>query len=421
LPEEFMSYVRQGRLFTFEDFFVEGDDNHRLVMVLDALEDDALIRRLESERKARRNHYPVRMLWQSLIAGKVYGIATVNGLIRELRRNGSLRRLVGIEGIDGVPKPWQFSRFVGKLSKPENLAMVRQVFERAIDSLRDILPDLGESIAVDGTGIRSWCNRYAKELSDGDAGWGVRRKSNEDGSERIDKWYGYTVELAVDTRYEIPLGFEVISANTNECRRLPIVLGDVKRRHPWLEVKYAMADKGYDSGENCRFVLHELGALPIIPMRLTQERDKAFAGEICYCTELGTPICDCGGKMVYAGRDGKYLKFRCPRHCEPLGGPCSVSKYGRVLKIAISENERRWPGIWRESKKFARLYRRRSAVERVNSRLKEHLCLDDQHVRGLGKTTVNVSLSLLVMVGGALAMAQDRRLERLRQVVAMAA
>ena len=148
-----MSYVRQGRLFTFEDFFVEGDDNHRLVMVLDALEDDALISRLESQRKARRNHYPVRMLWQSLIAGKVYGIATVNGLIRELRRNGSLRRLVGIEGIDGVPKPWQFSRFVGKLSKPENLAMVRQVFERAIDSLRDILPDLGESIAVDGTGM----------------------------------------------------------------------------------------------------------------------------------------------------------------------------------------------------------------------------------------------------------------------------
>lgn len=416
-----MSYVRQETLFTFEDFFVEGDDNHRLVMVLDALDDDALIRRLERERKGRRDHYPVRMLWQSLMAGKVYGIPTVNGLIRELRRNGSLRRLVGIKGIDAVPKPWHFSRFICKLSRPENLAVVREVFERAIDSLREIVPDLGESIAIDGTGIRSWCNRFAKQPTDADAGWGIRRKSNEDGSEQVVKWYGYTVELAVDTCYEIPLGFEVVPANTGECRRLPVVLGDVKARHGWLDAKYVMADKGYDSRENCRFVLDELEALPIIPMRLTQDKDKPFAGEICYCTELGTPICDCGGKMVYAGRDGKYLKFRCPRHGDGLGGPCSVSRYGRVLKVAISSNERRWPGLWRESKKFARLYRRRSAVERVNSRLKEHLCLDEQHVRGLAKTTVNVSLSLLVMVGGALAMARDRRLERLRQVVAKAA
>jgi IS5 family transposase len=421
LPEEFMSYVRQGRLFTFEDFFVEGDDNHRLVMVLEALDDDMLIRKLESRRKGRRDHYPIRMLWQSLIAGKVYGISTVNGLIRELMRNGSLRRLLGIERMGDVPKPWQYSRFVGRLSKPENLAMVQEVLDRAVDSLREILPDLGESIAVDGTGIRSWCNRFAKELSDADAGWGIRRRSNDDGSERIEKWYGYKLELAVDTKYEIPLGFEVVPANTNECRRLPIVLGNVKSRHPWLDVRNVIADKGYDSGNNCRFILYELKALPIIPMRLTQDKDKPFAAEICHCTELGTPICDCGGKMTYAGRDGKYLKFRCPQHKELRGGPCSDSTYGRVLKIAISENERRWPGLWRESKKFARLYRRRSAVERVNSRLKEHLCLDEQHVRGLGKTTVNVSLSLLVMVGGALAMARGRKLEKLRQVVAMAA
>lgn len=416
-----MSYYGQGRLFSFEDFFVEGDDNHRLVMVLDALDDDAVIGKLESQRNGRRNHYPLRVLWQSLIAGKVYGIPTVNGLIRELRRNGSLRRLLGIESVEDVPNPWQFSRFIKKLSRPENAKLIRDVFDSAVGSLRELLPDLGDSIAIDGTAIRSWCNRFAKELSDKDAGWGIRTKSNEDGSEQLERWYGYKVELAVDSKYEIPLGFEVVSANTGECRRLPVLLSQIRDRHGDLTIKHVIADKGYDSRENCRYVLHELNALPIIPMRLTQDKENAFAGEICHCTELGTPICDCGGKMVYAGRDGKYLKFRCPRHADALGGPCSVSRYGRVLKISIYENERRWPGLWRESKKFARLYRRRGAVERVNSRLKEHLCLDDQHVRGLAKTTVNVSLSLLVMVGGALAMARGRRLDRLRQVVAMAA
>ena len=417
-----MSYCAQGQLFTFEDFFADHDDNHRLLLVLETLADDELIRKLESRRKGRRNRYPVRMLWQSLIAAKVYGIATVNGLIRELNRNASLRRVVGIEHVGLVPKPWQFSRLFGKLSKPENLGLVKGIFDRAVGDLKEILPDLGESVAIDGTEVSSWCNRFAKDKSDNDAGWGVKTYRKEDGSESKHSWYGYTVELVVDTKYEIPLNFEVLPANVNECPRLPILLGDMMRLHPDFDVEYVLGDRGYDSRENCRYVLYDLKALPVIKMRLTQaDKDAPFSGEICQCTELGTPICECGARMVYAGRDGKYLKFRCSRHAEPMGCPCSLSSYGRVLKIAISENERRWPGLHRESKKFKRLYKRRTSVERVNSRLKEHLCLDQQLVRGLAKTTVSVGLSLLVMVGGALAMARDKKLDNLRQIVALAA
>jgi transposase, IS5 family len=416
-----MSYCAQGQLFTFEDFFSEYDDNYRLLLVLGALDDDKLIETLVSKRKGRRNRYPVRMLWQSLIAGKVYGIPTANGLIRELNRNESLRKVVGIEHVWLVPKPWQFSRLLAKLSRPENLAMVKSMFDRAVGDLKELLPDLGESVAIDGTEVSSWCNCYAKDKSDKDAGWGVKTYRKDDGTQSKHMWYGYNVELVVDTKYEIPLNFEVLPANVNECPRLPILLRDTKRLHPEFGVRYVMGDRGYDSRDNCKYVLYDLKALPIIKMRLTQDKDAEFAGEICRCTELGTPICECGARMIYAGRDGKYLKFRCSRHSELLGCPSSISSYGRVLKIAITENERRWPGLWRESKKFKRLYKRRTSVERVNSRLKEHLCLDEQHVRGLAKTSVNVGLSLLVMVGGALAMARNKKLDRLRQIVALAA
>jgi len=54
-----MSYVRQGQLLTFEDFFAEYDDNYRLLLVLDALDDDELIGGLVSKRKGRRNRYVV--------------------------------------------------------------------------------------------------------------------------------------------------------------------------------------------------------------------------------------------------------------------------------------------------------------------------------------------------------------------------
>jgi hypothetical protein len=54
-----MSCIRQGRLFTFEDSFVEGAYNHRLVMVLHVLDDDALIMKLESERNGLTTAKPL--------------------------------------------------------------------------------------------------------------------------------------------------------------------------------------------------------------------------------------------------------------------------------------------------------------------------------------------------------------------------
>ena len=46
-----------------------------------------------------------------------------------------------------------------------------------------------ENLAIDGTSVSSWCNCYAKEKSDKD-----------DCSESKHVWYGYNVELVVDTK-----------------------------------------------------------------------------------------------------------------------------------------------------------------------------------------------------------------------------
>ena len=411
-------HVIQRSLLSYEHFLSDGDDNQRLAQVLGCLDADALIGKLDKERNRRKDWYPNRMLWNTLIAAKVYGIAKISDLIRELSRNSDLREICGVKNL---PKAYHYSRFLGKLAREENRELLMGIFDGAVGEIKKFLPDLGESVAVDGTSVSSYCNRFAKEKSDKDAGWGVRKSKNADSSEEIKSWYGYSVMLAVDTKYELPIGFEVIPANTSENPRLRSVLQEVMKSHPEMKMKRVIADAGFDSGENCRFVLNELKAAPIIKMRLTQDKDKEFSGAMCRCNELGTPICSCGHFMIYAGRDGKYLKFRCPKHKELRGGPCSDSTYGRVLKIAISEDERRWPGLARQTKKWERLYRRRTAVERVNSRLKEHLQLDEQHVRGVGKVTVNATFSLLVMVGAALAMARKERWKDLRRIVRMAA
>lgn len=430
-----MSYFRQSQLFTFDKFWTEQDDNSRLVSVFSTLEPylEGLIGKLKHERSGRRNRYPVRVMMRSFIAGYVYQIPVKNELIREFRRNGSLRRLIGIETIASVPNAWQFSRFMARLAEDENLTLLEESFHRCVEDLRKLLPGFGHNLGIDGTAVKSWSSGIKDErtglASDAEAGWGIREKrKKKDGKLEnvVKKWFGYLVELVVDCDYELPVGFDVSPANESEMTKLPDIFDDLVERHPELDIKTVIADAGYDSAANCSYVLDELKALPVIKMRLNEGPDAECRTSICRCTELGVPICDEGSKMSYAGRDGAYLKWRCPavlegRACGCNLENCSTSAYGRVLKVQIAEDPRRFPGLSRDSLKWKRLYRKRSACERVNARLKNYLLLDEQHVRGKGKVTVQVAMSILVMLAAAISMARLDKLEDVRRIVALAA
>jgi IS5 family transposase len=71
----------------------------------------------------------------------------------------------------------------------------------------------------------------------------------------------------------------------------------------------------------------------------------------------------------------------------------------------------------RETKKWKRLYRLRGAVERVNSRLKEHLLLDELRVRGINKVRCRLGMSVLVMLAVAVGMAERKELTQARQLL----
>jgi len=89
-----------------------------------------------------------------------------------------------------------------------------------------------------------------------------------------------------------------------------------------------------------------------------------------------------------------------------------------VLKLPVRGDPRRHPPVPRETKKWGRLYRLRTAVERVNSRVKALLGLDRITLRGMAKVRVRALLSLLVMLAAAVAMAERNRLKELRVLVA---
>ena len=118
-----MAIIAERSLFGWKEIEELGD-LERLHLVLSNLPDEELMGVLESHRGCGRNDFPIRPMWNSLVAGVVFTHNSVASLRRELRRNGQLRDVCGFEalkGICGVPSSWNYSRFLKLLMAHEEL------------------------------------------------------------------------------------------------------------------------------------------------------------------------------------------------------------------------------------------------------------------------------------------------------------
>jgi transposase len=417
----------QSPLFDFEAFIKEKSQS-RLVGILEVLPAEKLLLVLEREHWTGRKGYSVRGMWSALIAGLLYNCHSLADVVRLLERDKETRLICGFSK-DDMPGEDALGRFLKKLVK--HVDLFEECIRDMVNRLQELLPGFGAKLAVDSTDILAYSNGHRQHPSDVDAGWGAKKKSNSRGEgetgentkvkgrqkENIYYWFGYKLHLLIDALYELPLAFVLTPANEADTTHMKPLLqkaGLDKKAKTNLEA--VITDKGYDSQENNTFVYKDCKAAPIIPVR---ERKDAQLADIC--NAKGTPLCSCGLAMVYWGRDGNYLKYRCPHalgkaECKSRF-KCTSSPYGYVLKLPIAADVRRHPPVPRESKKFQRLYKMRTAVERVNSRLKDLLGLNQITVRGIAKVTVRSALSLLVMLAAAVSMAKEHKYQEIRSLV----
>ncbi|MDQ0415592.1 transposase [Mesobacillus stamsii] len=206
-----MAIISQMSLFSWKELGELGDLN-RLRLVLDYMPDEELMKKLEKNRGKGRDDYPVRAMWNSVLAGIVFQHDNVEKLRRELGRNGQLRDMCGFEG--QVPTSSAYTRFLKTLMDHEEL--VDQLFERLVQGITHLLPDFGKHLAMDSKGIPSFAKHKNKEeMEDGrrdlDADYGRKdyRGVHKDGRpwEKIVKWFGYKLHLVVDATYELPVTF----------------------------------------------------------------------------------------------------------------------------------------------------------------------------------------------------------------------
>ena len=118
-----MAIIPQVSMFVWENDLENLGDLKRLDLVLNSLPDEKLMQTLEKERGHGRDDYPVRAMWNLIIAMIVFGHDRYADVLRELRRNVQLRYVCGF-GIGKTPSATNVSRFIVSLEKHQDLDSV---------------------------------------------------------------------------------------------------------------------------------------------------------------------------------------------------------------------------------------------------------------------------------------------------------
>ena len=87
-----------------------------------------------------------------------------------------------------------------------------------------------------------------------------------------------------------------------------------------------------------------------------------------------------------------------------------------IYSIDISYDERIFTPIARDSKKWKRLYNRRTALERINGRIDRDFNLENNKVRGLKKATVMIDIMMIGMMALAKGHIINKQEEKIRKL-----
>ena len=94
-------------------------------------------------------------------------------------------------------------------------------------------------------------------------------------------------------------------------------------------------------------------------------------------------------------------------------------RYGyrkNVYSIDITYDERIFTPIGRDSKKWKKIYNKRTALERINGRLDRDFNLENNKVRGLQKATVMIDIMMIGMMAVAKGHIKNKQLENIRKL-----
>jgi len=431
-----MAIIQQTNIFSWKEISKLGDLK-RLQLIINNFPDEKLMKLLEIKRKKGRNDYPIRPIWNSILAAIVYEHISIESLRRELLRNAQLREICGFnlfKGEKAIPPSSVYSNFLKTLIKHQK--EIDNIFNTLVKELQKELPDFGKILAGDGKAIHSYGKESKKKKRDGrrdvDGNIGIKTYSgiNKDGTlwKKVKSWFGYKLHLISDAKYELPIAFEVTKASKAEGKVMKNMFSKMDKSI--LEkCHYALFDRGYDGEKFIKELYDKYGIKPIIDIRnMWKDQDKTrvllntknivydYKGTIsCYC-----PIKGDMKEMTFKGFEEKRksLKYICP--AKAYGIQCMGYKkclHTSGIRISLSYNRRIFTPVARSSFKWKNLYKKRTSIERINGRLDLSFGFERHFIRGLKKMNLRCSLALCVMLTLALGRIRKKRPDLMRSLV----
>ncbi len=382
---------------------------------------------------------------------------------RKLRQDPQSKVIHVIRGKErsSIPSSYNVSRFVVSLLKiEEEEGLLSQMLVDLRHRLMDLIGDFGVHLGCDGKAIASQSTGVVKtttgKTSDRDADWGKHETSgvNAEGKvwTKVKSWFGYTLHLIADTTYEIPVAAAVTKASVSEVKTLEAMLPTIFEESPDLATRCRdmSADRGYDSGPLKKALWETWQVRPIIDVRLMWRNEKAEPGhdpkkrisrpldagkaDTMVYTERGEVRCICPETgterdLAFQGFEATRgtLKYRCPAaaygfNCQgrevcEAAGECHTQGYGRIVRVPLDLDRRIFTPTPRSSLTWARCYRGRSALERINGRLDQSFGFEHHTIRGLRTMKARVNLALVVMMALAHASVEEQQPHLMRSLV----
>ena len=217
------------------------------------------------------------------------------------------------------------------------------------------------------------CDRYFSQ-PDCDIGWD---------SSRDCFYHGYDLYMLVasDSESDLPV-FPLLScASTHDSHGFLHTFFRMKSFLPDYKVSKLLLDSAHDAMPYYEYCKRE-NITPFIDLngkggvKLTYKNDFTIGKD-------GVPLCKEGLRMHHDGSEpSKYrIKYRCPLASRKYGcsceHPCSDSKYGRTVHLAMKDNPRLFNIPPRDSAAWKKEYNARTSAERSNKREKLDYKLED--------------------------------------------
>jgi hypothetical protein len=412
------------------DKLPDSPDLIALRFLLNLLPDQHLLAALRAYRGKGRNDYPVRVLWRVHVTRYLLRHPTMEACLAELGRNPALRRAVDIEEGQGVPSAWNMSRFLEVLGQPRHLALMEEMFEELGRRLASAVGDLGRNTAGDSAALSARKDAQPEgTLPQPDGG---RKEYQDEGGKvvKVYEWFGYKFHLLVDVKHEVIVAWHVTPATASDASILPLLLEKANRVLPAGRMETLAYDKAADDCKTHE-LLGEQRIKPLIQNRALwkEEPERMLPGHdgssnvvhdesgtlYCYDKVSAVPV---KHKMAYIGYEKSRgtLKYRCPARHEgwacPSDKKCNGNScYGKTVRVKCELDLRRFPPIPRATKEFERRYKGRTAIERVNARIKLFWGADDGNVTGAARFHAHLATIMLVHISMAYWLASSPRYE----------